>query len=95
MTTKGPSALLRLPSVLKMAVGTDEIAVHGKTIPEALRSAFEQIPQLEKHLLLESGDIRPHILCVVNGDSVPRSDVAGFEIREGDEILIHQAISGG
>lgn len=95
MTEQAPSVALRLPSVLKMAVGKDRVIVRGRTIPEALRAAFEQLPQLEHHLTLSSGEIRPHILCVVNGDSVLRDEVAGFVLTEGDEILIHQAISGG
>jgi sulfur carrier protein ThiS len=86
---------LHLPAVLEMVVGTDRIDVRGNTIPEALRSAFDQHPQLERHLLLESGDLRPHILCVVNGECLLRGEVARFELEEGDEILIHQAISGG
>jgi len=31
----------------------------------------------------------------VNGEAVPREEVAGRKLRDGDEILIHQAISGG
>jgi len=89
------SVKLRLPAVLRMAVGTDEIAVRGNTIPEALRSAFDQLPQLEQHLLLESGELRPHVLCAVNGVCLMREEVARFALQEGDEILIQQAISGG
>ncbi|MEZ4654077.1 MAG: MoaD/ThiS family protein [Candidatus Eisenbacteria bacterium] len=95
MTTTAPSVEVRLPQVLKMAVGTDRIAARGSTIPEALRSAFVQVPGLEKHLLLDSGELRPHVLCVVNGEALLRAQVAGFVLHDGDEILIHQAISGG
>jgi len=95
MNSDLPSVELRLPQVLKMAVGTDRIAARGSTIHDVLRSAFVQVPQLERHLLLESGEIRPHVLCVVNGECLLRDQVAGFELHDGDEILIHQAISGG
>lgn len=95
MTRPAPSVELQLPTVLQMAVGKGRIAARGHTIPEALRSAFGELPQLEQHLVLASGELRPHILCVVNGDSVLRDEVAGFALSEGDEILIHQAISGG
>jgi sulfur carrier protein ThiS len=95
MKTAAASVTLCLPGVLKMVVGTDRIAVQGNTVPEALRSAFAQHPQLEAHLLLESGELRPHILCVVNGQCLLREEVGRFDLKEGDEILIHQAISGG
>ena len=87
--------LLRLPSVLKVAVGTDRVRVSGRTLPEALEAAFEALPQLRHHLMQPSGELRPHVLCLVNGEHVPRDDIAATPLRDGDEILIHQAISGG
>ena len=95
MIPEAASATLRLPAVLQMAVGTDRIAVRGRTVQEALWSAFELHPRLEQHLLLESGDLRPHVLCAVNGECLFREEIARFVLKEGDEILIQQAISGG
>jgi sulfur carrier protein ThiS len=87
---------LRLPSVLKVVVGTDRVQVQGRTLPEALEAAYAELPRLRHLLTLEdSGDLRPHILCIVNGESVHRDEVAGTELADGDEIWIHQAISGG
>ena len=45
--------------------------------------------------LLESGALRPHVLCILNGESLQRDEVARTRLTEGDEIWIHQAISGG
>lgn len=90
-----PTIELRLPSVLEMVVGKGRISVSGSTVPEALRSAFDQVPGLEKHLILPSGELRAHILCVVNGVSLLPEEVATAPLSSGDEILIHQAISGG
>ncbi len=87
--------LLRLPSVLKMAVGTDRLRVSGSTLPEALESAYEALPQLRHHLTQDSGELRPHILCIVNGESVLREEIADTKLADGDEVWIHQAISGG
>ncbi len=95
MTKAPPQVELRLPSVLKMVVGRDRIQATGRTVPEALRSAFEQVPGLEKLLVVASGELRPHILCVVNGTSLLQEEVATAALATGDEILIHQAISGG
>ena len=67
----------------------------GRTVPEALESAFEALPQLRYHLMLETGGLRPHVLCLVNGRAVPREDVGTTTLSDGDELEIHQAISGG
>jgi sulfur-carrier protein len=89
------SVTLRLPSVLKVAVGTDQVQVTGRTVREALDAAFGALPNLRQHILLDGGDLRPHVLCLVNGEVLHRSGFADHPIGDGDEILIHQAISGG
>ena len=45
--------------------------------------------------MLESGELRPHVLCILNGESVQRDQVAATTLSDGDEIWIQQAISGG
>jgi molybdopterin converting factor small subunit len=89
------SVTLRLPSVLKVAVGSDHLQVTGRTVGEALDDACEALPNLRQHILLATGELRPHVLCLVNGSSLLRDGFADHELRDGDEILIHQAISGG
>jgi len=95
MTGGVPLVEMRFPVVLKMVIGKDRIRVRGRSLPEALDAAYAALPQLQHHLTLESGDLRPHILCIVNGESVLRDEVAGTTLADGDEIWIHQAISGG
>ncbi len=93
--SQAPLVDLRLPSMLKVAVGRDHLQVRGHTLSEALEAAFVEVHQLRYHLTLDSGDLRPHVLCIVNGDAVKRDGLAAVQLSEGDEILIHQAISGG
>ena len=90
-----PLVELRLPSVLKVAVGKDRVQVRADTLREALDAAYEELPRLRYHIALESGDLRPHVLCIVNGESVPREEIKETKLADGDEIWIHQAISGG
>lgn len=91
-----PQILLRLPSVLEVMVGSDRVRVRGATLPEALEAAYQALPQLRYHLTIEDSDeLRPHVLCLVNGESVPRDEVASTALADGDEVWIHQAISGG
>ena len=95
MNEGAPRVELRLPAVLKVMVGRDRIEVRGRLIPEALEAAYAALPRLRHHLALESGELRPHVLCILNGESVPRDEVYRRELRDGDELWIHQAISGG
>lgn len=86
---------LRLPSVLEAAVGAERIRVTGRTVGEAFDRACEALPNLRRHILLADGELRPHVLCIVNGECLDRAGFAARRLEEGDEIVIHQAISGG
>ena len=90
-----PTVHFLLPAVLKAVIGCGRFHVRATNVGEALEAAFAKYPNLRHHLTLESGELRPHVLCVVNGECLERSDVKTTKISEGDEILIHQAIAGG
>ncbi len=89
------SVIVRLPSVLEVAVGSTEVRVAGDTVGEALDAACAALPNLRQHILLADGGLRPHVLCLLNGESLLRREFADQPVASGDEILIHQAISGG
>lgn len=96
MTTSEAAAVtLELPSILRAVSGWRRVELRGRTIGEALEAAFEKTPALRHHLTLDSGELRPHILCILNEATVPRDQVRATALSDGDEILIHQAISGG
>ena len=75
--------------------GKNRLAVRGRSLPEVLEAAFAELPQLRRHLTLDGGGLRPHVLLLVNGESVLREEVATLRLSEGDEVRVHQAISGG
>jgi sulfur carrier protein ThiS len=89
------SVVVRLPSVLRVAVGAERVKVKGDTVSEALEAAFAALPNLRQHLLQKNGSLRPHVLCLVNDQVVPRGGLSKRALVDGDEVLIHQAISGG
>lgn len=95
MADPAPSVTLELPSILRPVAGWRRLEVRGRTIAEALDAAFERSPALRHHLLRETGALRPHILCILNTTCLPREQVMATALGDGDEILIHQAISGG
>jgi sulfur carrier protein ThiS len=95
MPVARPTVHFSLPTVLKAVIGCNRFQVRATNVVEALEAAFAEYPNLRHHLTLESGQLRPHVLYVLNGECLARADVKTTEVGEGDEILIHQAISGG
>ena len=93
MTTSTVTVVL--PKLLEPAVGKTRLQVSGGTIVEVLEAAFDALPGLRHHLQLDSGQLRPHLLCLVNDQLVDRSEHLSRLLADGDELLIHQAISGG
>jgi sulfur carrier protein ThiS len=89
-----PLVSIELPSVLRLVTGWRRLECRGHTIGEALEAAFEKTPVLRHHMI-DKGELRPHVLCILNGDVLPRGKQLATPVNDGDEILIHQAISGG
>ena len=90
-----PSVALELPAVLRAVAGWKRVELEARTVRDALEAAFARTPVLRHHMTLASGELRPHVLCVLNDDPLPRGKSLATPLRDGDEILIHQAISGG
>jgi len=90
-----PAIEFVLPNVLKPVAGRTSFELRAGTVREALEAAFAVVPVLRHHLTLPGGELRPHILCLVNGESLLRDEAPGHALRDGDEVRIHQAISGG
>ncbi len=81
-----------LPKVLHDAVGASIVRVEAKTLRQALEEAYQKIPALRFQLCIDDGSFRAHVLCFLNGENMRSLDVP---VRDGDEISILQAVSGG
>jgi molybdopterin converting factor small subunit len=90
-----PHVKVILPRMLADVLGEETLSVEASTIGEALEAAYGRIPALRHHLCDESGGFRTHVLCVHNGVSTRELGGLGKRLKEGDEIRILQAISGG
>ncbi|HZN61393.1 MAG TPA: MoaD/ThiS family protein [Planctomycetota bacterium] len=84
-------ATLILPRVLLESVGSTRLRVEGVTLRDAFEDAYRQVPALRHHLLDEKGGFRAHVLCFHEGERHPMNT----KLKDGDEISIFQAISGG
>lgn len=89
------TATLVLPGLLRESVGAASLRIRGRTIREALEDAYVKMPALRHHLCDESGGLRAHVLCFLNGTSTRELASLDVALRDGDEIAIVQAVSGG
>jgi sulfur-carrier protein len=90
-----PRVTVILPRMLADVLGEETLHVQASTVAEAMEAAYERLPALRHHLCDESGDFRVHVLCVHNGVATRETGHLRGRTKEGDEIRILQAISGG
>lgn len=84
-----------LPNLLGAATdGEKTFTVEGTTLQGFWDDLIRQEPRLRTHLFDESGSLRQHVLCFLNGVNtrwIPRET----EVADGDSILFMQAVTGG
>ncbi len=87
-----------LPGPLReLAVNRGEVRIDGAagSVSDALSLLWNECPALRDRVVTELGELRPHINIFVDGESIRYS--GGFEtaVRDGAEIFILPALSGG
>lgn len=89
-----PTATVRLPGVLRAAVGDlRAVEVSGDTVRDALEDLCRQHPTLRVRLFDGQGAWRPHVLCVLHDQPI-RPD-GSHVLHGGEEIVVMPAVSGG
>jgi molybdopterin converting factor small subunit len=87
-----------IPGPLReLAEGRSEVRLDGSapSIADALHLLGRDYPKVRDRIVTELGEVRPHINIFIDGDSF--RDVGGLSapVRNGAEILILPAVSGG
>jgi len=90
--------LFVIPGPLReLTGGRTEIRVDGTagSISEALSLLGDDYPKVHDRIVTELGEVRQHINVFIDGDSF--RDLGGLDapIRNGAEIIILPAVSGG
>lgn len=84
-----------LPRLLRPVVGPEtSLDVAGTTVGEVVDALLARHPGLRPHLFDETGRLRPHVLCFVDGRATRLDDVAD-PVAPGSEVRFLQAVSGG
>ena len=91
-----PAVVVELPSMLaNAAAGARELPARGATLRGALDDLFARHPALRVHLFDETGRLRRHVLCFLNGRNTRWEDTLDLPLAEGDRVTVLQAVSGG
>ncbi len=92
------AVVIRIPVALRpFAGGRDRIQLDGApaTVGEALRELGRLYPRVGDRLLLEEGGVRPHVNVFVGSESIRDAGGLATPLRDGSEIAIFPAVSGG
>lgn len=65
------------------------------SVSEALSLLWASCPAVRDRVLTELGEVRPHINIFVDGQNIRDSGGLGAAVRDGAEIYILPAVSGG
>jgi molybdopterin synthase sulfur carrier subunit len=87
-----------IPGPLReLAGGRSEIRVTGSaaSVSEALSLLGEDYPKVHDRIVTELGEVRQHINVFIDGDSFRDLGGLAAPIRDGAEIIILPAVSGG
>ena len=92
------SLVFVIPGPLRELAGNrSEVRVHGPagSVSRALSLLWAQCPGIRDRVVTEVGDVRPHVNIFVDGESIRYSGGLAAPVRDGAEIVILPALSGG
>jgi molybdopterin converting factor small subunit len=81
----------------ELAGNRNEVAVDGaaSSVSDALTLLWRECPSFRDRVVTELGDLRPHLNIFVDGESIRWSGGFATPVRDGAEIYILPAVSGG
>jgi len=81
----------------ELAGNRGEVRVDGtaRSVSDALDLLWTEYPAFRDRVVTELGEVRQHINIFVDGESIRYSGGFGTPVREGAEIVILPALSGG
>ena len=92
------SCVFFIPGPLRELAGNrGEVKVEGRaaSVSEALSLLWNVAPGVRDRVITETGEVRQHVNIFVDGESIRDTSGLGTRIRDGAEIFILPAVSGG
>ena len=81
----------------ELAGGRNELRIErpAGSVSDALSLLWSECPSFRDRVVNELGELRPHLNIFVDGESIRDTGGFGMPVREGAEIFILPALSGG
>jgi MoaD family protein len=92
------SILIVVPGALREFTGGEEevrLAGDARSVSDALALLWSRYPGVRDRMISERGELRPHINIFLDGDNIRRTGGLDAPVRDGSEIVILPAVSGG
>lgn len=92
------SVLFVIPGPLREFAGnrTDiRLDAASGTVREALERLWAECPAARDRVMTERGDLRPHVNIFVDGENIRFAGGLDAPVRDGAEVMLLPAISGG
>lgn len=87
---------MQLPPVLRAVCGGARVLdAEGSSIAAALTDLAKKHPSLALHFFDEAGVIRHNIVFLHDGAMIRAREAAARQLKDGDEIVITNALAGG
>ena len=90
--------LFVIPGALReFSGGRGDVQIDGpaSTVREALALLWKECPGARDRVLTERGEVRTHINIFVDGENIRYAGDLAAPVRDGAEIIILPAVSGG
>ena len=92
------SCVVLIPGPLReLASNRAQVSIQGRadSVAGALSLLWKECPGVRDRVLTELGEVRPHVNIFVDGENIRYSGGMSAALRDGSEIMIVPAVSGG
>jgi molybdopterin synthase sulfur carrier subunit len=81
----------------ELAGNRDEVRIErsAQSVSDALSLLWSECPSFRDRVITELGELRPHLNIFVDGENIRWSGGFATPVRDGAEIVILPALSGG
>lgn len=89
------TATVSFTPVLRRHVDVPPTRADGSTVRAVLEDVFERFPRARGYVLDDQGALRTHVVVFVDSEQIADRARQSDAVREGAEIWVMQALSGG
>jgi molybdopterin converting factor small subunit len=87
---------VQLPPILRPVMGGQRfVEAEGRSIGAVIANLSKEHPAIGLHLFDESGAIRRNIVFLHAGEAIRAAEARDRRVKEGDEIVVTNALAGG